>query len=127
MRVTPLDLGEHKPLSEVGPSRTDTGAREDGRGLSSVEQQHEALRWMVTQAERKGEPEYVVATIHWAHRPAPTRLQVQVGYETTPTRARIGTVRAVLEFDMEGKQIVRTARELVEEARAEAPKLRGRG
>lgn len=124
--VKPEPLGDYRPLAEIGPTRTETGAREDGRGLSTIEQRQEALRWMVAQAERKGEPRYVEARIFWALQ-EPTKLQVEVAYETTPAGPKIGTVRAVLEFDEEGAQIVRTAREMVDQAKAEAPKLGRRG
>lgn len=122
-----LDLGEHKPLSEVGPTRSETGAKEDGRGLSSIEQEHEALRWMMAQAEKsKTRPRYVEARILWALR-KPTTLRVQVAYETAPTGPKVATVLAVVETDEDDKVIERSATRLIEEMRREAPRLGRRG
>ncbi|HET8868387.1 MAG TPA: hypothetical protein VFM87_08660, partial [Agrococcus sp.] len=111
-----VDLGLHEPRASVGPTRSVTGVREDGRLLSSIEQEEEAIRWMLAQAVKHGDPEILEARIQWSRRAAST-LRVTADYETTPTGARIAVLRTVSELDDEGQHVPRTARDRVIEAR----------
>lgn len=125
--MTPaVQLGTHEPRASVGPTRGPTGVREDGRLLTSVEQVDEAVRWMLTQAEKQGSPEIVEAEIRWARR-EPSRLRLTVDYEHTPSGSRVATLRTLTEVDEHGKMIERSAEDLVREARAEAHQLLHRG
>lgn len=121
-----VELGVHEPRASVGPTRGPSGVREDGRLLSSIEQFEEAVRWMLTQAEKHNRPDVVIAEIRWARRD-PSSLRVTVDYETTPTAVVIGSLRTVVEIDKDGRMVEHSAEGLVREARAEAAALLHRG
>lgn len=121
-----VHLGNHEPRASVGPTRSSTGVREDGRMLSSIEQEGEAIRWMLAQAIKHGRPEIVEAKVAWSRRPHST-LRLTLDYETTPTDAVIATTRTITEIDEAGEVVRRSPRERVIEARTEAQTLQRRG
>lgn len=124
--MSAVDLGTHEPRASVGPTRSATGVREDGRLLSTIEQEEEAIRWMLAQALKHEGAEILEARIQWSRRPVSV-LRVTVDYETTPTGVKIAVLRTVTELDGAGQRVNRSARERVIEARDEAATLARRG